>query len=145
MAVLRKMLLEAPPEMRIFVAALVVLLPVGSVLAAGTFIWDQTNGRIWSTENNWTAPATCTADCYPHTTDDDAIVEDGSTSTIELDDDYTIDDLTFSSGVSHDIQLIENGEPSTLSCDSIVIESDSEVRVRAQVKVVARKTGDPVP
>ncbi|RJP32742.1 MAG: hypothetical protein C4547_13580 [Phycisphaerales bacterium] len=136
------MLLEGPPALRVLVAALVVLVPAASVLAAGTFIWDQPPGNgVWSNEDNWTAPATCTADCYPHTTDDDAIIDDERQPTLTLDDDYTIDDLTVSSGLIIAIA----GQGYQLSCDSIVIDSGSELSVWDQVKVVARKTGDPEP
>ncbi len=118
---------------------------VAGPASAAVFVWTGAASSDWGNGNNWNTVG-CSVDCYPHTTDDDAIIgDDESELEIELDDDYTIDDMTLTP-YPGEVRFIMSTSPSTareLSCDSIVINGFADTYVWANVKVVARQTDTP--
>ncbi|RJP34502.1 MAG: hypothetical protein C4547_10780 [Phycisphaerales bacterium] len=138
MAEWRKLLDEGPPAARVIVAAVLVMLVGVAAAGAATYYWDQYDDGRWSHEANWTGPASCTALCYPFTTNDDAIIKPDSTSGIGLDGDYTIDDLAFDNA-GRGRSVNQYGiSARQLSCESIVLTAESEVFVTEGVTIIAR-------
>jgi len=136
-----KTLIQGPPAARLMVAALVVLLPVAPAAATGTFVWDQDGvNPVWSNEDRWTPPTGCPSDCYPHTSDDDGVIDADGAATIYVDDDYTIDDLTFDAvGYERSVHSDDDQTARELSCDTVVLSGLNEVYVQERAGITARE------
>ena len=100
-----------------------VVLGGGSMAMAAIFAWDDSASGNWSDQTEWNSIG-CPADCYPHTTNDDAsIATDGVT--ITLTESVTIDDLTFSGDATSAMGLKAIGSTGRVIADSIIISGTS--------------------
>ncbi len=139
---LRQVLFEGPPAIRLALVALVAMLVAIGAAVADTYTWDQYADGDWSDVTRWThsGGGECTI-CFPHTSDDDAIItnEGNEDNEIYLDDDYEIEDLTFSS-VALDDNIVYSDNDNTareLTCDTVVLTGPSEVFVWENVTIIA--------
>ena len=103
-----------------------VVLGGGSMAAAALYTWIGGAAGNWSDETQWTATVgLCSVDCYPKTTDDDAVV--GTEGVIvTLTESVTIDDLTFSGDGASAMTVKSDGATVIrVTTDSIVIDGTS--------------------
>ncbi len=111
----------------IMLAALLLCAAAGQASAA-VFFWTGAASGYWGNENNWDN-AGCSVDCYPHTTDDDVLID--AEDTIILDGDYDIEDLT----VSDVILLTTDSTARTVTCESITF-TDVNIVLQAEAALV---------
>ena len=120
--------------------AAVVLCCLAAVAFGTIYTWTgEGSGPEWQDQYNWDpTDYSCTPNCYPHTIDDDAIVD--TVVTITLTADETIDDLSISEWVMQQTHVFTTdvGDPKVLTCETITI---SNARVRVE-NLVVLKTDD---
>jgi len=110
--------------------AAVVLCCLAAVAFGTIYTWTgEGSGPEWQDQYNWDpTDYSCTPNCYPHTIDDDALVD--TVVTITLTADETIDDLQISEfdTTSNPTVFTTGGTVKTVECYSITI-SDAFVMV----------------
>jgi len=100
-------------------------------------------GTTWQDQYNWDPTGySCTPNCYPHTTNDNGIIDE--VVTITLDQDETIDDLQISGRSEFPtIFTTDTSNTTVVTCDSISITL-AWVKLTEKAGLVAEGT-DPCP
>lgn len=93
-----------------------------SLRTSFTYVGGGNCSGDWSVVDCWSATGCTSVLCYPRTGNDDAIFN-AAFGTINLDESYTIDDLTIDDG-GH-TAFNAGGTARTLTCDTVVISGET--------------------
>jgi len=111
--------------------AAVLLCCLGLVALATSYTWTGDSQQctqnenavcLWGEQLNWDPTGySCTPNCFPRTTDDDATIAE-DVYNLTLDETLEIDDLGITmTGTPHRAIFLASGDGETVTCDTITI------------------------